>query len=70
LKKKLGLPDERHGLKASELCDCDPWEQIGDRPVACATPVGQSAAKMTNAELEGLVQKLTDEVMGQLGKVK
>jgi L-fuculose-phosphate aldolase len=71
LKKKLGLPDERHGLKASELCDCDPWEQIADRPVACATPAdGQPAAKMTNAELEGLVQKLTDEVMGQLGKVK
>jgi L-fuculose-phosphate aldolase len=71
LKKKLGLPDDRLNLKAGELCDCDPWEQIADRPVTCATPAsGPSPAKMTNAELEGLVQKLTDEVMGQLSKAK
>jgi len=72
LKKKMGLPDERHGQKASELCDCDPWDQIADRPVACATPAGggTSPGKMTNAEIEGLVQKLTDEVMGQLSKAK
>ena len=69
-KRNSGLPDERHGLKAGELCDCDPWEQIADRPVTCATPAGPSPAKMSNAELEGLVQKLTEEVMGQLGKAK
>ena len=70
LKKKLGLPDERHGQKTGELCDCDPWELIADRPVTCATPAGDGmvSGKMTNAELEGLVQKLTDQVMGQLGK--
>jgi len=68
LKKKLGLPDERHGQKAAELCDCDPWEQISDRQMTSVTPAGPSPAKMTNAELEGLVQKLTDEVMGQLKK--
>ncbi len=69
LKKKLGLPDERLNLKSAELCDCDPWESITDRPMASATPLGgPSLGKMTNAEIEGLVQKLTDEVMGQLGK--
>jgi L-fuculose-phosphate aldolase len=70
LKQKLGLPDDRLGLKAAQLCDCDPWDQISDRPVACATPVGDGApvAAMTNAELEGLVQKLTNEVVAQLGK--
>ncbi len=70
LKKKLGLPDEREGFKAADLCDCDPWEKIADRPVTCATPAGDGPApgKMTNAELEGLVQKLTDEVVAQLAK--
>jgi L-fuculose-phosphate aldolase len=68
LKKKLGLPDERLNLKTADLCDCDPWEQIADRQVTSATPAGPAPAKMTNAELEGLVQKLTEEVMGQLGK--
>jgi len=69
LKQKLGLPDDRHGLKAAQLCDCDPWEQIADRPVACATPAsgGPAVGTMTNAELEGLVQKLTNEVLGQMG---
>ncbi|MGA2053221.1 MAG: class II aldolase/adducin family protein [Opitutales bacterium] len=70
LKQKLGLPDDRLGLKAAQLCDCDPWDQISDRPVACATPAGDSppVAAMTNAELEGLVQKLTNEVVAQLSK--
>jgi L-fuculose-phosphate aldolase len=69
LKQKLGLPDDRLGLKAAQLCDCDPWEQIADRPVACATPAsgGPAVGTMTNAELEGLVQKLTNEVLGQMG---
>lgn len=70
LKQKMGLPDERHGLKAAQLCDCDPWDQIGDRPQACATPAGNAPTidRMTNAELESMVQKLTDQVMASLGK--
>lgn len=70
LKQKMGLPDERHGLKAAQLCDCDPWDQIGDRPQACATPAGNAHTvdRMTNAELEGMVQKLTDQVMAALNK--
>jgi L-fuculose-phosphate aldolase len=70
LKQKMGLPDERHGLKAAQLCDCDPWDQIGDRPQACATPAGNAPTvdRMTNAELESMVQKLTEQVMATLSK--
>ncbi len=69
MKQKLGLPDERLNLKAAQLCECDPWDQIGDRPQAVATPAGApSIDRMTNAELEGMVQKLTDQVLAQLGK--
>lgn len=68
MKQKMGLPDDRLGLKAAQLCDCDPWDQITDRPQASATPAGPAPDKMTNAELESLVQKLTDQVVSQLGK--
>jgi L-fuculose-phosphate aldolase len=70
MKKKMGLPDDRLNLKPAELCDCDPWEQITDRPVTCATPTGNGPAlgQMTSAELEAMVQKLTDDVISQLGK--
>jgi L-fuculose-phosphate aldolase len=70
MKQKLGLPDERHGLKSAQLCDCDPWDMIGDRPQACATPAGNTPKidKMTNAELESMVQKLTDQVLAALAK--
>jgi L-fuculose-phosphate aldolase len=69
MKKKMGLPDDRLGLKTAQLCDCDPWEQISDRQVTSATPAGNTppVTAMTNAELESLVQKLTNEVLGQMG---
>ncbi|HVU35424.1 MAG TPA: class II aldolase/adducin family protein [Opitutaceae bacterium] len=70
MKQKMGLPDARHGMQPAQLCDCDPWDQIGDRPQACATPAGNAPTveKMTNAELEGMVQKLTDQVLASLNK--
>jgi L-fuculose-phosphate aldolase len=70
LKQKMGLPDERLGLAPAQLCDCDPWDQMTDRPVACATPAGPggSPASMTNAELESLVQQLTEQIVAQLPK--
>lgn len=71
MKQKMGLPDERLALPTAQLCDCDPWEQMADRPVACATPAGPStasAATMTNAELEALVQQLTEQIAAQLPK--
>lgn len=70
MKKGLGLPDERHGMKAAQLCECDPWDQIENRPQAVATPAGGAPTieKMTNAELETMVQKLTDQVLAALNK--
>ncbi|MGH8019984.1 MAG: class II aldolase/adducin family protein [Opitutaceae bacterium] len=64
MKKKLGLPDERDGTAQEKLCECDPWEFISDRPVACATPAsnGGSLVQATNAELEKLVSSITDQV--------
>lgn len=71
MKQKLGLPDERLGLKPAQLCECDPWEFIADKPVACATPAGAPAGapiSATNAELEALVARITDEVVKSLQK--
>ncbi|TVR49736.1 MAG: class II aldolase/adducin family protein [Puniceicoccaceae bacterium] len=73
LKKKLGLPDSREGLKPEQLCGCDPWEMISDRPKACATtaqPAGPDTSKLTNAELEGLVQAVTNQILETLQKQK
>jgi hypothetical protein len=41
-----------------------------DRPQAVATPAGAPASveKMTNAEVESMVQKLTDQVLAALNK--
>jgi L-fuculose-phosphate aldolase len=73
MKKGLGLPDEREGAGPEKLCGCDPWEFISDRPVACATPVtngagGGSVVQATNAELEQLVAKITDQVFQAMNK--
>lgn len=68
MKKKLGLPDERLAPTGeAKLCDSDPWEFIHDRPMACATPAGQpQMTQATNAELEQLVKKITDEVFNSV----
>lgn len=73
IKKQLGLPDARYGLKPAELCEVDPWAAMQDRPCGCSTPAagdssGPSAHQATNAELETLVQKMTEEIMKKLGK--
>ncbi len=70
MKAKMGLPDARHGMHPAQLCDCDPWDQIGDRPQACATPAGNATnvERMTNAELESMVQQLTEQVLAGLAK--
>lgn len=71
IKQKLGLPDDRYDLKPAGLCEVDPWAQMcGSR--GCASPV-TPFAPMTNgaasdAELEALVQKLTDEILANLQK--
>lgn len=73
MKKKLGLPDDRFGLKPAELCEVDPWSTMQDRPCACSTPAnghshGGAPVKATNAELESLVQKVTEEIMQAIDK--
>ena len=71
IKKSLGLPDDRYDLKPAGLCDVDPWIQMcGSRdrsiPVTPANPL--SNGSMSDAELEALVQKLTEEIVANLPK--
>ncbi len=72
LKKGLGLPDPRYGLKPAELCEVDPWTQMcGQRgvslPVTPFNPMTRDAsAAPAPAELEALVQKITDEIVANL----
>src|SRR5712691_6237545 len=62
IKQSLGIPDPRIGLKECELCDNEGW-----RPgVTCAINAGgisASAATPADAEAEGLVQAITDQIM-------
>ncbi len=70
IKKKLGLPDPREDYKPVQLCEVDPWNMISDRPCGCSSPAsggGADAGGMTNAELEALVQRVTDEIMRSTG---
>ncbi len=70
IKKSMGLPDDRYELKPAELCEVDPWTQMcGER--GCSSPVNPCspmAPGSSQAELEVLVQKLTDEIVANLSK--
>jgi L-fuculose-phosphate aldolase len=70
MKHKMGLPDERVTNGNVTLGECDPWELIADRPIACATPVRRDEipTQVTNAEIEQLVKKISDEVFGSMKK--
>ena len=72
IKKKMGLPDDRYDLKPVELCEVDPWTQMCGSH-GCASPVTPFnpmtlAEAATGSEMEGLVQKLTDEIVKNLNK--
>jgi L-fuculose-phosphate aldolase len=70
LKQGLGLPDNRYELKNAELCEVDPWDQMCGQH-GCATPVtpfSPMPAPQSSADLEALVQKLTDEILANLKK--
>lgn len=71
LKKKLGLPDDRFDLKPAELCEVDPWAVMCGTH-GCSSPVTpwnpMPASQPTDAELEPLVQKITDEILAALQK--
>ncbi len=74
IKKKMGLPDSRFNLKPAELCEVDPWAVIQDHPCGCSTPAAAcdtpTSHKATNAELETLVQRLTEEILKKLNGEK
>jgi L-fuculose-phosphate aldolase len=62
IKKKLGLPDPRHDLKECELCDLpDIAGSIAMQPRSCGTSAG-----MSSAEIEAIVQAVTDRVVAAL----
>jgi len=72
IKKKMGLPDDRYGLKPAELCEVDPWvhmcgEHGTSSPVTPFNPM-TLGTNMSPAELEALVQKLTEEILKNLDK--
>ncbi|MBE2203485.1 MAG: class II aldolase/adducin family protein [Chthoniobacterales bacterium] len=70
IKKKMGLPDNRFELKNAELCEVDPWAQMCGQH-GCSSPVTPfhpMPAPETGADMETLVQKLTDEILANLNK--
>jgi len=72
LKKGMGLPDNRYELKNAELCEVDPWDQMCGQH-GCSSPVTPFnpmtlSAPTSGADLEALVQKLTDEIVANLNK--
>jgi L-fuculose-phosphate aldolase len=72
IKKRLGLPDDRYDLKPAGLCEVDPWTTMCgshgcSSPITPFNPMTNGAAS-SDADLEALVQKLTDEIVANLSK--
>lgn len=64
LRQKLGMPDNRAGLKECELCDNGEF-----RPgVVCQVPAlaASSEEDKSDSQVEALVQQLTDQIIKQL----
>ena len=62
IKQGLDIPDPRIGLKEAALCDNSEW-----RPgIQCAVPAPSSGAPAADAELEALIQRITDQIMANL----
>ena len=63
--------DDRYDLKPAGLCDVDPWVQMCGSH-SCSSPVTpcnpMTNATTSDAEVEALVQKLSNEIMANLGK--
>lgn len=67
LKKRLGMPDVRADLHPVQLCEVDPWARLENRPCGCSSPAGPGGGgDATPAEIEQLVQQLTDEIVKKL----
>jgi L-fuculose-phosphate aldolase len=62
IKKTMGIPDSRFGLKECELCSTDEW-----RPGAtCAVPPRLTDGAGLDGQAENLVQAITDQIMSKL----
>jgi L-fuculose-phosphate aldolase len=66
LRQKLGMPDPRADWKECELCDNADFRPGAVCPAESSTP----AEPEPNAEIEALVQKLTDEILKQVAPGK
>ncbi len=61
LRRKLGMPDPRAGLKECELCDSADF-----RPATvCAAPVPEGPA--ADPQVEELVRRVTEQILASLG---
>jgi L-fuculose-phosphate aldolase len=66
IKKKLGLPDPRHEMKECELCDLPEMPgAIAMQPKACGV-----SGSLSSAEIEAIVQTITDRVVAALNAKK
>jgi L-fuculose-phosphate aldolase len=65
LRLKLGMPDPRAGLKECELCDNSELRSAGASQMS-ATPAAAPAEPAPDANIEALVQKITEEILRQL----
>jgi L-fuculose-phosphate aldolase len=65
IKKKLGLPDARHGMKECGLCD------LSEHPGAIAIPPGVNSGSCTTGEKpdEDLIQAVTEAVMAAIRNI-
>lgn len=68
MKKNMGLPDPRVDLQPVQLCEVDPWKFINSGCCSSAASSGPDLSYMTNAEIESLVQQVTDQIMASLVK--
>ncbi|HXK01246.1 MAG TPA: class II aldolase/adducin family protein [Verrucomicrobiae bacterium] len=67
IKQKLGLPDPRHEDKECQICDVpDTPNTIAMAPRPCLP----GKADVSTAEMERLVQEVTEQVMAALAKTK
>src|SRR5436309_1499098 len=65
IKRSLGIPDPRHGLRECELCDNEEW-----RPgVTCAISPKAEPAVGFDPEAEAAVQAITDQIMAKLNRL-
>lgn len=67
LRQKLGMPDPRANLKECELCDSAEFRPGSVTQVSAAAQVTEP---QPTPEIEGLVTKLTEEILKQLGAKK